>query len=145
MQESVRFVSENFSNNWRVIAIVVLIFLLILTLAQVRRHYIHWSFKGAAFGIFFGFILALILEGFLIVGGRTALTEIVGWKNAPKPFQVAVDNGRDKLIEVLGETCEIPKSITTKDPSVDDAVSLLQSLDPTEIKKVKSLICEPQN
>ncbi len=131
------------ASTWKAIAIVVLIFFLLLTLAQLRRHYVHWSFKGALFGIFFGFLLALILEGFLIIGGRTALTEVMGWKNAPKPLQVAIDSGRNKLVQVLGITDEIPKSFASNDPNENDAITLLQSLDPSEIKKVKSLICEP--
>ena len=92
------------------IAVVFLIFLLIISLAQLRRHFVNWSIKGAIFGIFFGFLLALILEGFLIVGGRTALTGILGWKNAPAPISIALDAGRNKLIQVLGIKNQIPSS-----------------------------------
>ncbi|MFH1971695.1 MAG: hypothetical protein ABIJ05_04920, partial [Patescibacteria group bacterium] len=60
-------------------AIVLLLFILVLSLANLRRHFLNWSVRGSVFGIFMGFILALILEGFLIIGGRTVLTEIVGW------------------------------------------------------------------
>ena len=102
-----------------------------------------WSFKGAVFGIFFGFLLALILEGFLVIGGKTALTEVLGWKSAPKPIQLAVDAGRSKLVNVLGVKDEIPKSFASENPTVDDAVKTLQSLDPGEMKQVKSLICTP--
>ena|SRR5688572_1524074 len=124
-------------------AIVFLIFLLVLTLAQVRRHYVDWSFKGALFGIFFGFLLALILEGFLIIGGRTAITEVLGWKNAPKPLSVALDAGRTKLIQVLGIQDQIPTTNAQEVSSVDSAVTVLQSLNPSDMKKVKSLICQP--
>jgi len=130
------------ANTYRAIAIVVLVFLLVLTLAQVRRHFIDWSFKGASVGIFFGFLLALILEGFLIIGGRTVLTEVMGWKNAPKPLQVAVDNGRNKLVQVLGVTDPIPQSYASENQTSESVVETLQSLHPDEIKKVKSLICE---
>ncbi len=85
-------------------AIVVLLFLLILSLAQLRKHFVNWSLKGALFGVFFGFLFALILEGFLIIGGKTVLTEILGWRNAPKPLTNVIDAGRDKLVEVLGVT-----------------------------------------
>src|SRR5512146_2596014 len=70
-------------------AIVFLIFILIVLMAQFRRHYVDWSLKGGVFGIFFGFLLALILEGFLLIGGRTAITEVLGWKNAPAPISLA--------------------------------------------------------
>src|SRR3989344_3611937 len=83
-------------------AIVALVFLLLLSVAQLRRHFIDWSVKGALFGIFIGFFLALILEGFLIIGGRTALTELLGWKSPPKPIANVLDAGRAKLVDVLG-------------------------------------------
>lgn len=83
-------------------AVVFLLFLLVVTMAQVRRHFLDWSVKGAFFGIFLGFVLALIMEGFFILSGRTALTQVLGWKNAPKPIQTALDQGRSKLVEVLG-------------------------------------------
>ena len=71
--------------------VVFLVFLLVIFLAQFRRHLLDWSLKGAVFGIFLGFLLALIFEGFLIIGGRTALTEILGWKDAPKPIANILD------------------------------------------------------
>ena len=124
-------------------SIVVLSFLLILTVAQLRQKFVQWSVKGSLTGIFFGFLLALIFEGFLIIGGKTAVTEILGWKNAPKPVTVALDKGKDKLVDVLGVSDEIPNSMASSDPTADDAIVILQSLDPTEIKKVKALICNP--
>lgn len=124
-------------------AIIFLIFFLVLSLAQLRRHYVDMSFKGAVFGIFFGFLLALFLEGFLIIGGRTAITEVLGWKNAPKPLSVALDAGREKLIKVLGITDKIPLSNAQEVTSVDNAVSVLQSLNPADVKKVKALFCQP--
>ena len=124
-------------------AIVVLLFILILLFAQMRRHFMNWSIKGALFGIFFGFLLALILEGFLVIGGRTALTEFLGWKNPPKPVADLVDMSREKIVDVMGVTAEIPSSVAKEDPTVDDAIEVFQTLDPSESKKAKSLICEP--
>lgn len=124
-------------------AIVILLFLLVLAMAQFRRHEVNFSLKGALFGIFFGFLLALFLEGFLIIGGRTAITEVLGWKNIPKPFSVALDAGRDKLVKVLGVTDQIPSSSAKEVTSVDNAVFVLQSLNPSDVKKVKALFCQP--
>lgn len=153
MQEVAQFVSKNLNfsflkipfagSSWKAFAIIALLFLLVLTLAQVRRHYIDWSFKGALFGVFFGFLLALFLEGFLIIGGRTAITELLGWKNAPKPVQTAIEMGRGKLIEVLGISNEVSETNAQTNPTSDDVITIMQSLDPAETKKVKSLICEP--
>ncbi len=128
---------------WEVGTIVFLLFLLILAMAQFRRHYVDWSLKGAAFGVFFGFLLALILEGFLIIGGKTALTEVLGWKNAPAPLQIALDAGKKQLIGVLGIETAIPSSLAKDNSSVQEMVASLQSLNSGDLKKVKSLICQP--
>ncbi len=131
------------SSTATAIEVVVLLFLLILTLAQVRRHYVNWSFKGGLFGIFFGFLLALFLEGFLLIGGKTVVTGVLGWKNAPKPISVALDAGRSKLIQVLGITDPIPESQARGNSTFDQAVSVLQSLNPADVGKLKGLICTP--
>lgn len=124
-------------------AIVVgLVFLLILFLAKFRRHAVDWSLKGAVFGIFFGFLLALLIEGFLIIGGKTVLSSVLGWKNAPAPISIALDAGRSKLIQVLGISDEIPTSFAKEGATVDGAVELLQSLNPADSKKVKAIYCQ---
>ena len=123
-------------------AIVALIFILVLTLAQFRRHYVNWSFKGAAFGIFFGFILALVLEGFLIVGGKTALTSVLGWQNPPKPVEMAIEAGREKLIQVLGISNEIKTPALKTGISAKDVVKFFQTLTPNEVENVRKVICE---
>ncbi len=128
---------------WQAITIVFLIFLLVVLIAKFRRHYVDWSLKGAVFGIFFGFLLALILEGFLIIGGRTALTSVLGWKNPPAPLADALDAGRTKLVQVLGIKSEIPSSFAMENTTVRGVVELLQNLNPEDSKKVKSIICTP--
>lgn len=115
-------------------AIIFLLFLLVLSLAQVRRYFVHWSFKGALFGIFFGFLLALILEGFLLIGGKTVVIEFLGWEKAPKPILVALEAGRAKLVQVLGVTTEIPRAETL--------INFFQSLTPQEASKAKKIICQ---
>lgn len=124
-------------------AIVVLLFLLVLSLAQLRRHFVDWSIKGALFGIFFGFLLALILEGFLIIGGKTAVTELLGWEKAPKPVLTALEAGRAKLVQVLGVTDEIPVSTAREKPTAENLIKFFQSLNPQEASRVKKIICQP--
>jgi len=82
-------------------AIIFLFFLLVLMLGQFRKRLLDWHMKGFVPGIAFGFIIAMLLEGFLIIGGRTALTEILGWKNPPRPVASALDAGRDKLVVLV--------------------------------------------
>lgn len=128
---------------WQIAVLVFLIFILILMMAQFRRHYVDWSFKGAVFGVFFGFLLALTLEGFLIIGGKTAITEVLGWKNAPAPISLALDSGKAQLIKVLGIETAIPVSSAKENPTVQSVMSNLQSLNPSDISKLKTLICKP--
>ena len=123
--------------------IVFLLFLLVLTMAQFRRHLLGWSLRGGVFGLFLGFLFALILEGFLIIVGRTAITEIIGWKNAPKPILVALEAGRGKLVSVLGVTDEIPTSNAEVVPTKEKVIYDFQSLPPNEAQSVRNLICAP--
>ena len=121
-------------------AIVFLLFLLVLTLAQVRRHFLNWSLKGGIFGIALGFFLALILEGFMIIGGKTVVTEILGWKNAPKPILTALEAGRNKLVNVLGVTDEIEVS-EAGGPPESKVIDLYQSLSPAQQEEVRYEVC----
>lgn len=116
-------------------AIVVLLFLLVVSLAQFRHHFVKWSLKGGIIGLLFGIILTLLVEGFLLVNGHTILTSVFGWKTAPKPISTALDLGKDKLTEVLGEENNNQSSM--------DVITIMQTLNPVEVKKVKSIICEP--
>lgn len=127
---------------WQAFAIVFLVFVLVVLLAKYRRHYVDWSLKGAVFGIFFGFLLALIIEGFLIVGGRTALTSVLGWKNPPKAVANVLDLSRTKLVQVLGINTTIPSSYAEETVSVQSAIQMLQRLNPADTKTVKSIFCK---
>lgn len=129
------FVNLYFSKNYlQAGAIIVLLFLLVISLAQFRHHFVKWSIKGGLVGLFFGFLLTLILEGFLLVSGHTILTSVFGWKNPPKPFSTALDLGKEKLTNTLGVITE---------PSSKDIISNMQSLNPDEIRKIKAIICTP--
>ncbi|MCH7640779.1 hypothetical protein IID22_01075, partial [Patescibacteria group bacterium] len=103
-----------------------------------------WSFgKSSVTLMFWGFLLALIVEGFLIVGGRTLLTVVLGWENVPKPISIVLDAGRAKLVQVLGVTDEIPQTSVSELSTSLSVVSDFQSLSPEDAEKVRLLICEP--
>jgi hypothetical protein len=153
MPDSAQFLFNTFDINlgsvyipipyWQAAALVVLIFLLILVMAQYRRHTVDWSMKGAVLGVFLGFLLALFLEGFLIIGGRTALTGVLGWKNPPLPIARVLEAGRSELIQVLGIQTEIPASYAMETGTVQDALEVIQSLNPQDLKSVKGILCAP--
>ncbi len=128
---------------WQVAAIVFLLFALVWTLARLRHMYVDWSLgKSSLAMLFWGFLLTLILEGFLLIGGRTLLTEVLGWKNAPKPIGTALDVGREKLVDVLGVTEEIPQSMAKENPTPESIISDFQTLTQTEVDEVREFVCE---
>lgn len=86
--------------------IVLLIFFLLIAMARMHRLFVNWSFKGAGMGVFLGFILCLIVEGFFMVSGSTILTSVLGWKNAPKPIQNVLDASRSQFVKVLGASTQ---------------------------------------
>ncbi|SRR5258708_21863460 len=88
-------------NVWQAAAIIALIFVFVLVLAYMSHNFMEWSLSGAGIGLVVGFILALVLEGFLIVGGRTVITAALGWKNAPAPIQSVLTEGHQKLLDAL--------------------------------------------
>ncbi len=134
----------DFSSSYLQVAeVIFLIFVLIMALAQFRRHLMDWSIKGALFGLFFGFLFALILEGFLLIGGKTAVTEVIGWKAAPKPLLTVLDLGKEKLVNVLGVTSEIPLSSAKEKASPEDIFAAFRALSPEESEEVKEIICKP--
>ncbi len=125
---------------WHAAAIVFLLFLLIITMAQVRRHLMDYSLRGSFFGIFLGFLLALVVEGFFILSGRTILTNVLGWKNAPKPISNALDAGKSKLVDVLGNQASPQQK---EKLSQDQIIESYQSLNPDIQRIVRSTICSP--
>lgn len=134
-----------FTPNYLHAAVVVfLIFVLILTLARLRRMYVNWSLRGSLTMIAFGFILAIIAEGFLILGGRTIFTELLGWENPPKPVETALDKGRERLVNTLGVNQEIPISIAEEPVTAEKAMSVYQSLPEEEAEEFKQILCSPE-
>ena len=135
----------NFSPSvYEAMAIVILLFVLVITLARLRYLFIKWSFSGWHAFFFFGFLFALIIEGFLLISGRTFFTVILGWKNAPQPILSVLDSGREKLVDVLGVQSQVPESAAKQSTSKESVVSDFQSLSPEEAQKVRLQICEPQ-
>lgn len=129
---------------WQAGAIVLLIFLLLFTLARLRYIYVHWNLSGASWSfLFYGFLLALFLEGFLLISGRTFFTATLGWKNAPKPISTFIDVGRNKMSQVLGEQTQVPESVAKQPPSAKSVVNDYFDLSESEAQRVQSQICSP--
>jgi len=112
--------------------IVFLIFLLILTLGQLRKRFIGWHVSGIMPGVLFGFVIALIIEGLFIIGGRSVITELLGWENAPKPIANVLDAGRGRLVRVLG---------VSDGENKEEIVGGYERLDEAEQKAVRAIIC----
>ena len=129
---------------WMAGTIVLLIFLLIFTIARIRYLYVHWNLgKPSMSMLFWGFFLAFIVEGFLVISGRTLFTEILGWENAPKPISTIIDIGRKKLSDVLGAEDEVSSNPDTKIASPEGILSSYEDLSSEDASKVRAAICEP--
>jgi hypothetical protein len=129
---------------WQVAAIVFLIFLMLLTLARMRYLYVHWHMgKQNISMLFWGFLFALLFEGVLVISGRTMFSEILGWKNAPKPISTMLDITRNKLVDVLGITDEIPTSNASEIPTLESVMDDYQSLSDEEKDGIKNFVCKP--
>jgi len=83
------------------------------------------------------------MEGFLIIGGRTMFTEILGWKNAPKPLSTVLEKSRNKLITVLGVTDEVPESMASEISTYQSIVEEFILLEDEDKEEVRDFICEP--
>ena len=129
---------------WEAAVILVLLFLLVFTFARMRYMYVHWSMGKHAFAmLFWGIVLTIIVEGFLMLTGRTIFTEILGLKHIPKPFGTFLNIGRDRLVNVLGEESEIPSSYAESKLNSDQMYSLYIKMDAAETQKLQSIICQP--
>lgn len=119
--------------------IVFLLFLLVFAFARMRYLYVHWSLgKSAVAMAFWGFLLAIILEGLLLVGGRSFLTVIFGWNNAPKPISTALDVGRERLINVLG----VSDGIEERQYTSQEIIEVIEKLPLSETEAVKEYLCQ---
>lgn len=128
---------------WMAIVIVILIFMMLMTIARVRYLYVHWNLSRTSLSfLFYGFLFALIFEGFMILSGRTLFTEILGWENAPKPISTFLDTGRSKLVNVLGVTEEIPSSYASEPPTFQSVMRDYDNLSVEDQDSIRDFICK---
>lgn len=129
---------------WEAATIILLIFLLIFTLARMRYIYVHWHLSKTSLAMmFWGFVLTVILEGFLWLSGRTVLTTVLGWKNPPKPVAATLETGRDHLREVLGETAEIDSAKAKAPATYQSVVFDYKELSDEDKQTVQKFVCRP--
>lgn len=128
-------------NLIQAILLVVLLFLMIYMIGHLRHTYLDWSIKGILPGLSFGFILAIILEGMLLVGGKTILTETLGWKNAPKPISNALDAGRNGLSSVLGVSATVPTSDAKSAPTLQSVRNDIENLNKDDQSQLLQILC----
>ncbi len=155
MQNVIRILNKSFGaynikgiyiepTYWEAAAVIVLVFLLILTLARLRYIYVEWHFDRHNLSfLFYGFLLALITEGFLLLSGRTLFTQLLGWRDAPKPIGTALDLGREKLVNVLGDQTKIPDSAASEMPTLKKLMTDYDSLSDNDKTEVQLRICKP--
>jgi len=89
-------------NIFQALAIVALVIGLILIAAFLKRTFQkHEAHYGIWSGLVAGFIIALVLEGFLLMNDKSLFTSILGAKNLPQPIQNALDQAHKGLLDIL--------------------------------------------
>jgi len=68
------------------------------------------------------------------------VTEILGWKSAPKPILNVLEAGRNKMVSVLGVSDEIKQS-QASGLTPSKIIELYQSISPKEQQAVRYQIC----
>lgn len=121
--------------------VLVAVFVFILAFAMFQRRQHQENIKNTIPSVAFGFALALVLEAVLLIGGRTMFTELLGWKDAPKPISNALDASRNRLVDVLGVTEAVPESKANTPATVDEIVKDYESLKSSEKESLQTLIC----
>jgi hypothetical protein len=118
---------------FQAVAILLMVFLILFSIARLRRMEIGWSLKGGISLMAIGFALAIVVEGFLLIGGKSVLIEVFAWKNPPKPIAKALEAGRVQLITVLGAKDE---------NSSQSVLENFNNLPEGEQSAIKSTICK---
>jgi|GEM_PF-622451 len=131
-----------FSPTYLQAGIVILcLFLFIFTFSLVQRHQTQLTIKGVMPGIALGFTLALLIEAIFLVGGKTVITELLGWKNAPKPISNAIEISRSRFVEVLGINSTVPEGKAKEKFRAEELMQRYEELSNSEKENLKRLIC----
>lgn len=122
--------------------IIIVVFLFALLLGVARHHMLAWSIKGAWFGIFFGILLTLLVEAFLLVGGRTALVETLNNEKIPKTVRNTIREGTREISNSLNNEIPMLSAQDQQDPT-KNVISLFSSLKREDQQTVERAICLP--
>lgn len=124
------------------VVIIIGVFLITLVLGLARHHMLAWSIKGAGFGIVMGAVLMLVLEGILLVGGKTAVGEIVKNTSTPENVRVFLQKNMSELASQIGtEPGTLGAASEQTGPEV--IISEFKNLESLEREKVQEAICKP--
>lgn len=121
--------------------VVLCLFLFIFAFGLMQRHQTQLTMKGIVPGIALGFTLALLIEAILLVGGKTVITELLGWKDAPKPISSAIEISRSHFVEVLGVNSSVPEGNAQNKLGTDGIMQSYEELSEKEKKSLQKLIC----
>ncbi|MBI4058882.1 hypothetical protein HY404_01425 [Candidatus Microgenomates bacterium] len=117
------------------------IFLVALLLGVTRHHMLEWSIKGAGFGILLGVVLTLVVEGFLLVGGRTAVAEVLRNKNTPVAIRSFIQDNMMQLAQAIGSPPQVLNAATSA--TSGEVVENFNNLSVKEQSKARTQICAP--
>lgn len=118
------------------------VFVFLLLLGWARHHMLEWSIKGARFGVIFGILLTLIIEGFLLFGGRNLIVGAIQNEKTPEGVRVFLSQAFGEIAVALRSD---PKTLGASGKT--SAVSVVGSfgeLSESEQKRAQDSICKPR-
>lgn len=130
-------------NQFLAVAVALLVFLFFVAVALLRHRSVKDSVKTTSSGILIGFLFAIVIEGFLVLSGRTFITEMLSWENPPKPIAGVINKGRERLTNVLGTSVEINSTNADSGPNVQSVIDDYLSLPPDQADQIKKSLCQP--
>lgn len=130
-------------NQFLAAAVALLVFLFFVAVALLRHQSMKDSIKTTSSGILIGFLFAIVVEGFLVLSGRTFITEMLAWENPPKPIAGVINKGRERLTNVLGTSVEIDSTNADSGPTIQSVIEDYLSLPPDQADQIKASICRP--
>lgn len=117
------------------------VFIFLLLLGWARHHMLEWSIKGARFGVIFGILLTLIVEGLLLFGGRNLIVGALQNEKTPPVVRTLFSQAFGEIAVALKSD---PKTLgASEKTSAVSVVGDFNELSKSEQERARDLICKP--
>lgn len=127
-----------FTTQFRIIYIIFSVFVIIILVGMVRKHYFRLTMKGARFGFLMGIIVVITIEIliFAVYFYGFKFVDIISGKKESQEVVELTRQGVNRFNQVLGvDTC------AGATPSLTRILEQLPNLKKSEEDKIKAVLC----